>query len=59
MGPQGPAQHARGGDVKEFLKPHRIVLIAIGVGLVLWCAMALNWSWLQEPKYLKLLPIAI
>ena len=59
MGPQGPAQHARGGDVTAFLKPHRIVLLLIGAGLVLWCATALDWSWLQEPKYLKLLPIAI
>ncbi len=59
MGAQGPAQCARGGDVKAFLKPHRIVLIAIGVGLVVWCAVALNWSWLEDPKYLKLLPLAI
>ncbi len=59
MGAQGAAQPARGGDVKAFLKPHRIVLIAIGVGLVVWCAVALNWSWLEDPKYLKLLPLAI
>ncbi len=59
MGPQGAAAAAGGLGVTAFLRPHRIVLLAIGLGLVLWCALALNWSWLAEPKYLKLLPVAI
>jgi polar amino acid transport system permease protein len=59
MGAQGATRLAGGRDVTAFLKPHRIFLIAIGLGLVLWCALALNWSWLQEPKYLNLLPVAI
>ena len=31
------------------LEPHRIMLIAIAAGLVLWMAYALRWDWL--PKY--------
>jgi polar amino acid transport system permease protein len=57
MGPQGSAQYQRGGDVKAFLQPRRIVLMAIGLALVLWCAFSLNWTWL--PDYLHLIPIAI
>jgi polar amino acid transport system permease protein len=45
--------------VNAFLKPHRIVLIGIGIAIIAWCAMALNWSWLATPKYLNLLPLAI
>ncbi len=37
----------------EFLKPHRIVLLAIAAALVLWCAYALRWDWL--PEYAPLL----
>ncbi|MCQ8782005.1 ABC transporter permease [Mangrovibrevibacter kandeliae] len=33
----------------EFLKPHRIVLALIGVGLIVAAAMTLRWDWL--PKY--------
>ena len=42
-----------------FLKPHRIVLILIGLGIVGWCAVSLNWEWLGTPKYLDALPLAI
>ena len=45
--------------MNAFLKPHRIVLIVIGLGIVGWCAVALNWSWLATPKYLDVLPLAI
>jgi polar amino acid transport system permease protein len=45
--------------VTAFLKPHRIVLIGIGIAIIAWCAMALNWSWLATPKYLDALPLAI
>ncbi len=31
------------------LEPHRIVLIVIAAGLVLWMAVAMRWDWL--PKY--------
>lgn len=34
-----------------FLKPHRIVMIAIAVALVLACVFLLNWTWLADPRY--------
>ncbi|MFM2365935.1 MAG: hypothetical protein RIR95_543 [Pseudomonadota bacterium] len=43
--------------MKEFFKPHRIVMIAIGMAIIVLCAMKLNWSWL--PDYLDKIPLAI
>lgn len=37
--------------MKDILKPHRVVLILIAAGLVTWCVISLNWSWLANPKY--------
>lgn len=37
---------------RAFLQPHRIVLLVMFAGLVLWCALALRWDWL--PRYLPL-----
>jgi polar amino acid transport system permease protein len=37
--------------MKDFLKPHRIVLILIALALVTYCVTQLNWSWLANPKY--------
>ncbi len=34
------------------LPPHRLVLLGIGLAMVVWAAMALNWSWL--PRYADL-----
>jgi polar amino acid transport system permease protein len=34
--------------VNDFLKPHRLVLIAIGAAIVVWCAIAMRWDWLPE-----------
>jgi polar amino acid transport system permease protein len=34
------------------LPPHRLALIGIGLALVAWAALALNWSWL--PRYADL-----
>jgi polar amino acid transport system permease protein len=45
--------------VKAFLKPHRIVLIGIGLAIIAWCATSMNWEWLATPKYLDVLPLAI
>jgi len=35
--------------------PRRIVMAAIAALLVLWCVMALNWTWLADPKYQALI----
>ena len=42
-----------------FLQPRRIVLIGLALAMVGWCAVSLNWSWLENPKYLQLIPVAI
>lgn len=40
--------------MRAFLRPmmqtHRLVLLAIGLGIFIWCALALDWSWL--PTYI-------
>lgn len=41
--------------MQGFWVPRRIVLAAIGVLIVVWCATSLNWTWLAEPKYQALL----
>lgn len=37
--------------MQAFLKPHRIVLILLALGIVAWCAMTMNWEWVANPKY--------
>ena len=37
--------------MKDFFKPHRVVLIVLALALVAWCALSLNWTWLANPKY--------
>lgn len=37
--------------MKDFFKPHRVVLLMLAVALVAWCALSLNWTWLANPKY--------
>lgn len=37
--------------MQAFLKPHRIVLILLALGIVVWCAMTMNWEWVANPKY--------
>ncbi|MGC1486544.1 MAG: ABC transporter permease [Albidovulum sp.] len=39
--------------MKELFKPHRIVLLALAVALVLWCAFNMRWDWI--PKYTDLI----
>jgi polar amino acid transport system permease protein len=41
--------------MQGFWVPRRIVMAAIAVLLVGWCATSLNWTWLAEPKYQALL----
>ncbi|MDO6585218.1 ABC transporter permease [Salipiger sp. 1_MG-2023] len=38
--------------LKELLQPHRILLMALFAGFVLWCAVSLRWDWI--PQYLPL-----
>ncbi|MEB3214460.1 MAG: hypothetical protein VKL39_24140, partial [Leptolyngbyaceae bacterium] len=38
--------------LRAWLMPHRVVMIALALGLVVWCALTLRWDWL--PKYLPL-----
>lgn len=45
--------------MKGFLRPHRIVLLGLGFSIIAWCAVSLNWSFLSNPKYLDLVPLAI
>jgi len=35
-----------------WLQPHRIVMILLGLGLVVWCIVGLRWDWV--PKYAPL-----
>jgi polar amino acid transport system permease protein len=35
--------------IEEILVPHRIVMVAIALGLVIWAAMAMRWDWI--PRY--------
>ncbi|WP_431298970.1 ABC transporter permease [Tabrizicola sp. BL-A-41-H6] len=34
--------------MRGFWEPHRLVLAAIGAGLVIWCAVALRWDWIPQ-----------
>ena len=37
--------------MRDFLKPHRIVLLVLALALVAFCVLKLRWDWLAEPKY--------
>ncbi|GHE94176.1 ABC transporter permease [Aliiroseovarius zhejiangensis] len=37
---------------RSLLQPHRIVLMALFAGLVVWCAVSLRWDWI--PQYTPL-----
>lgn len=37
--------------MKDWMQPHRIVLIGLAVALVVACAVFLRWDWLANPKY--------
>ncbi len=41
--------------MEGLLAPRRIVMAAIAALLVLWCVMALNWTWLADPKFQALI----
>lgn len=37
--------------MRDFWNTRRVVMAAIAAAIVVYCAMALNWTWLAEPKY--------
>lgn len=37
------------------LVPRRLIMLALAVALVLWCALSLRWDWLGNPKYQALI----
>ncbi|MGB5870416.1 MAG: ABC transporter permease, partial [Albidovulum sp.] len=39
--------------MKDLFKLHRIVLLALAVALVFWCAFNMRWDWI--PKYTGLI----
>ena len=41
--------------IRELVKPHRLILLALGLALVAYCVLALRWDWLANPKYQVLL----
>ncbi len=41
--------------MKEFLKPHRIVMALLALVLVVVCVVYLRWDWLAKPKYQALI----
>ncbi len=43
--------------MRNFWKPHRIIMLAAAAAIILWCIAKMNWTWL--PDYLHLIPIAI
>ena len=45
--------------MKEFFVPRRIVMLALGLALVIWCVVALRWDWLANPKYQALIVTGI
>jgi len=34
--------------MKNWLQPHRVVIIALAIGLLVWCALTLRWDWIPE-----------
>jgi len=34
--------------LRPLMRPHRLIMIAIAIAIVWWCAVSLNWSWLPD-----------
>lgn len=34
--------------LRALMRPHRIVLLALFTGLVIWCAVSLRWDWIPD-----------
>ncbi|KAF0171350.1 MAG: hisM [Rhodobacteraceae bacterium] len=41
--------------MRALLVPRRLIMLALAVALVLWCAVSLRWDWLGNPKYQALI----
>lgn len=41
--------------MRALLVPRRLIMLALAVALVLWCAASLRWDWLGNPKYQALI----
>lgn len=41
--------------MRALLVPRRLIMLAVAVALVLWCAISLRWDWLGNPKYQALI----
>ncbi|PZR00378.1 MAG: ABC transporter permease [Cereibacter sphaeroides] len=39
--------------MKALMQPHRLVMLAIAVAIVIWCVISMRWDWL--PKYMPLI----
>ena len=39
-------------SMKDLMQPHRVVMMAVFAGLVIWCALSLRWDWI--PQYAPL-----
>ena len=40
---------ALGRLAEEVFVPHRLVMIAVAVGIVIWAALSMRWHWI--PRY--------
>ncbi|MDP5327710.1 MAG: ABC transporter permease subunit [Paracoccaceae bacterium] len=34
--------------MRALLQPHRLVMLAVAVALILWCALSLRWDWIAD-----------
>lgn len=34
--------------LRPLMRPHRLIMIALAAGIVWWCVVALDWSWLPD-----------
>lgn len=41
--------------MRALIRPHRLIMLALGVALVIYCVMYLRWDWLANPTYQTLL----
>jgi polar amino acid transport system permease protein len=52
MGAERPSLRLKLVPLRALLQPHRIVMLAVALGIVVWCVYAMRWDWL--PRYAPL-----